>query len=147
MEVGVTPVHGGLVVLLGDDPGAYGSQNDQDSRPLATLAETPMLEPSGPTEGLAMMREAFELSERFGTGVIIRETRAFSQLAEPVMLGDEDPNVADLGLPREPWRFIAVPLNAVEKHRELHRRIEAVGAAPAAAMTRSSTGGRRRPKA
>jgi indolepyruvate ferredoxin oxidoreductase alpha subunit len=128
MALNLTPVRGGLVILLGDDPGAYGSQNDQDTRPLATLAETPMLEPSGPAEGLTMMRQAFEISERFGTAVIIRETRAFSQLAEPATLEDESPKPSDLGLAREPWRFIAVPLNAVEKHRELHRRIEAVAA-------------------
>src|SRR4051812_4325508 len=48
MALNLTPVHGGLVILLGDDPGGYGSQNDQDSRSLALLMETPMLEPSDP---------------------------------------------------------------------------------------------------
>jgi len=128
MALNLTPVHGGLVILLGDDPGAYGSQNDQDSRPLATLAETPMMEPFGPAEALAMMQEAFAISERFGTAVIIRETRAFTQQTEEVTLADESPRATDLGLAREPWRFVAVPLNAVEKHRELHKRIEAVRA-------------------
>jgi indolepyruvate ferredoxin oxidoreductase alpha subunit len=33
MALNLTPVNGGLVILLGDDPGGYGSQNDQDSRP------------------------------------------------------------------------------------------------------------------
>lgn len=33
MTLKLTPVHGGLVILLGDDPGGYGSQNDQDTRP------------------------------------------------------------------------------------------------------------------
>ena len=28
MALNLTPVKGGLVILLGDDPGAYGSQND-----------------------------------------------------------------------------------------------------------------------
>ena len=37
MTLTLTPVHGGLVILLGDDPGGYGSQNDQDTRPLATM--------------------------------------------------------------------------------------------------------------
>src|SRR4051812_24376087 len=54
MALNLTPVHGGLVILLGDDPGGYGSQNDQDTRPLASLLETPLLEPSGPAEGFAM---------------------------------------------------------------------------------------------
>jgi indolepyruvate ferredoxin oxidoreductase alpha subunit len=32
MCLNLTGVHGGLVVFLGDDPGAYGSQNEQDTR-------------------------------------------------------------------------------------------------------------------
>jgi indolepyruvate ferredoxin oxidoreductase alpha subunit len=128
MALNLTPVHGGLVILLGDDPGGYGSQNDQDSRPLATPLEMPMMEPAGPAEGYAMMREAFDISERFGTLVIIRETRAFTQQAEEILVSDRSHGVADLGLVREPWRFVPVPLNAVEKHRDLHKRMEALGA-------------------
>src|SRR5947209_5345707 len=64
MALNLTPVHGGLVILLGDDPGGYGSQNDQDTRPLAQLLELPLLEPAGPAEGHALMQAAFEASER-----------------------------------------------------------------------------------
>ena len=41
MALNLTPIHGGLIFLIGDDPGAYGSQNDQDSRPLVHLLEMP----------------------------------------------------------------------------------------------------------
>src|SRR6516165_1620385 len=61
MALNLTPVHGGVVIVLGDDPGGYGSQNDQDTRPLATLLEMPLLEPSTPAEGFAMMCDAFDL--------------------------------------------------------------------------------------
>ena len=126
MALNLTPVRGGLVILLGDDPGGYGSQNDQDSRPVATLIETPMLEPSDPAEGYAMMREAFSISERFRTAVIVRETRAFSQQTGEVFLEKALPKASDLGFAREHWRFVPVPLNVVDKHRELHKRIEAL---------------------
>jgi len=126
MALNLTPVNGGLVILLGDDPGGYGSQNDQDSRPLADLLEMPMLEPASPAEGYAMMQEAFSLSERFNTAVIIRETRSFTQQQESVPVSDERYREANLGLVREPWRFVPVPLNAVEKHRALHEKIEAI---------------------
>ena len=79
MVLNLTPVHGGIVIILGDDPGGYGSQNDQDTRPLATMLEMPMLEPSTPAEAFRMMVEAFDLSERFRTPVILRETRSFAQ--------------------------------------------------------------------
>lgn len=127
MALNLTPINGGLVILLGDDPGGYGSQNDQDSRPLAVLLEMPLLEPASPAEGYAMMREAFRVSEEYHTVVIIRETRSFTQQAEPVELGNAPRGNTDLGLRREPWRYVPVPLNAVEKHRDLHSRMEALG--------------------
>ncbi|MFA9452573.1 MAG: thiamine pyrophosphate-dependent enzyme, partial [Candidatus Aminicenantaceae bacterium] len=126
MALNLTPINGGLVILLGDDPGGYGSQNDQDSRPLAVLLEMPLLEPASPTEGYAMMREAFRISEEYHTVVIIRETRSFTKQEEPVELGDAPRGNTGLGLRREPWRYVPVPLNAVEKHRDLHRRMEAL---------------------
>ncbi|UCE40970.1 MAG: hypothetical protein JSV17_16245 [Candidatus Aminicenantes bacterium] len=126
MALNLTPVNGGLVILLGDDPGGYGSQNDQDSRPLAASLEMPMMEPEGPAEAHVMMREAFALSEKFHTAVIIRETRSFSQQEESVLISDGPYQEYDIGLAREPFRFVPVPLNAVEKHRALHDRLEAV---------------------
>jgi len=126
MALNLTPVHGGLVILLGDDPGGYGSQNDQDSRPQVDLLEMPMLEPASPAEGYSMMQEAFSLSEKFNTAVIIRETRSFVQQEESVSVSEEHYQESNLGLIREPYRFVPVPINAVEKHGELHRRIEAV---------------------
>jgi indolepyruvate ferredoxin oxidoreductase alpha subunit len=126
MALNLTSVHGGLVILLGDDPGGYGSQNDQDSRNLADLLEMPMIEPASPAEGYAMMREAFNVSERFGTAVIIRETRIFTQQEEPVPVSDKPYQEVNLGMVREPWRFVPVPINVVEKHRILHERMEAM---------------------
>lgn len=124
MALNLTPVHGGLVILLGDDPGGYGSQNDQDTRLLAPLLELPLLEPAGPAEGYVLVQAAFEASERLGLPVIVRETRSFSQREEPVELRDGPFAPVDRGPAREPWRFVPVPRNVVEKHRELHERLQ-----------------------
>ena len=97
MVLNLTPVHGGLVIVLGDDPGGYGSQNDQDTRPLATLLEMPMLEPSTPAEAFRMMVEAFDLSERFQTPVILRETRSFAQSSGTVELPEDIPRAPGSG--------------------------------------------------
>jgi indolepyruvate ferredoxin oxidoreductase alpha subunit len=126
MALNLTPVNGGLVILVGDDPGGYGSQNDQDSRPLAASLEMPMMEPASPAESYVMMQEAFRLSERYHIPVIIRETRSFTQQVEEVSVPYENFQAVDLGLIRETWRFVPVPNNAVEKHRALHKTIEAV---------------------
>jgi indolepyruvate ferredoxin oxidoreductase alpha subunit len=127
MALNLTPVNGGLVILLGDDPGGYGSQNDQDSRPLAHLLEMPMMEPATPTEAYAMMQEAFRISEQYKTTVIIRETRSFSQQVESIIISDDPYREANIGLVREPYRFVPVPRNVVEKHKTLHETMEALG--------------------
>lgn len=127
MALNLTPVHGGLVLLLGDDPGGYGSQNDQDSRPLASFLEIPMLEPANPSEGYLMMREAFSVSELYNTPLIIRHTRSFALQKESVRIHKKDYPDINYGFIKEPFRFVPVPKNAVEKHRDLHRRIKNFG--------------------
>jgi indolepyruvate ferredoxin oxidoreductase alpha subunit len=125
MVLNLTPVHGGLVIVLGDDPGGYGSQNDQDTRPLISMLEVPLLEPATPAEAFAMMRDAFALSERFQMPVIVRETRSFSQTVGWVDIPEGPYNQVNRGLAREPWRFVPIPQNVVAKHRELHDRLAA----------------------
>jgi len=127
MVLNLTPVNGGLVILLGDDPGAYGSQNDQDTRPLVSMLEIPMLEPAGPAEGYFMTQEAFNISEQYGTAVIIRITRSFTQQLESVPMTNVPYRASNLGLVRESWRFVPVPRNAVEKHKNLHKNLKALG--------------------
>jgi len=124
MALNLTPVNAGLVILLGDDPGGYGSQNDQDSRPLASLLEMPMMEPASPREAYAMMQEAFEVSEKYQVAVIVRETRSFTQQVESVEMADEPYEQVDQGLVREPYRFVPVPINAVAKHKALHETLD-----------------------
>lgn len=97
------------MILLGDDPGGYGSQNDQDSRPLAAILEMPLLEPASPGEAYIMMQEAFSISERFHSPVIIRITRSFSQYLSQVLVEDDPVFDSNPGLVREPWRFSPYP--------------------------------------
>ncbi len=124
MSLNLTGVNAGLVILLGDDPGAYGSQNDQDTRSIAQMVELPMMEPSTPLEGFIMMQQAFKLSEQFNTGIIIRITRGFAAQSQNISL----PEILhpDYSRPviREVGRFVPAPNNAVAKHRELHLRLK-----------------------
>lgn len=123
MCLNLSGVKGGMVILLGDDPGAYGSQNDQDTRLLAHLLELPMLEPATPVQGFEMMREAFELSEKFNLAVILRVTRACTQALEPFCPDLGEVWQPDLGFEHEPYRFVPYPGNAVAMHGQLHQRL------------------------
>src|SRR5262249_55125544 len=57
--------------------------------------------------------------------VIVRVTRSFTQWREPVDIAAPPYRQPDLGLLREPWRFVPIPRNVVEKHRALHERLAA----------------------
>jgi indolepyruvate ferredoxin oxidoreductase alpha subunit len=60
----VSGTHGGLVIVVADDPSMHSSQNEQDSRYFADFAMVPCLEPADQQQCYDFTREAFELSER-----------------------------------------------------------------------------------
>ncbi len=131
MALNLTPLTAGLVIVLGDDPGAYGSQNDQDTRALADLLELPMVEPDTPRAGLRMVEAAFAASERYAMPVVVRVTRSFDtcradagDLAEAPL----DWQVRKGAVVREPLRYVPYPGNAVAKHHDLHRRLRQAAA-------------------
>jgi indolepyruvate ferredoxin oxidoreductase alpha subunit len=65
---------GGLVLILGDDPGANSSQNEQDNRRLIQMAYAPVLEPASPAEPYVFYKEAARLAREKRTVVILRLT-------------------------------------------------------------------------
>ena len=67
-------VNGGMVFVSADDPGMHSSQNEQDNRNYAKFAKIAMMEPSDSQEAKDMVAEAYEVSERYGTPVMIRLT-------------------------------------------------------------------------
>jgi indolepyruvate ferredoxin oxidoreductase alpha subunit len=125
MSLNYTGVNGGLVILLGDDPGAYGSQNDQDSRLLVAFAELPLLEPQTPEQAFEMMRSGFALSEKLDLAVIIRITRSFSQAKSAGSLPPLDYVPSRKAPLRDPGIFVPNPNNAVALHAQLHDKLAA----------------------
>jgi indolepyruvate ferredoxin oxidoreductase, alpha subunit len=128
MVANLTDVGVGLVILLGDDPGAWASQNDQDTRPIAWGTELPMLEPATPAEGIAMTQSAFQISKDHQIPVIIRITKSFGALEDSVNLPNLPMNARIDPHPfeRHPMRWISVPKNAVHRHQRLHERIDTI---------------------
>lgn len=64
----------GLLLIAGDDPGAEKSQNEQDSRWYAKLANIPVLTPPGPEHVSDAAVEALELSAALGIPVMLQVT-------------------------------------------------------------------------
>ncbi|HSR12038.1 MAG TPA: thiamine pyrophosphate-dependent enzyme [Thermodesulfobacteriota bacterium] len=119
-------VTGGLVVVLGDDPGAHGSQNEQDGRLLVRGAQVPLLEYSSPQEAYELAKYAFSLSERVELPVFIRETRAASREKAVVFAEGERTAPAPASFASSyPKMF---PVLGTEKTRGLHDKISRVRA-------------------
>ncbi len=62
----------GLLILVGEDPGAWDSFAVLDSRPLLAAAGVPILEPSRTEEALIMVHEALTLSRTYDMPVALR---------------------------------------------------------------------------
>ena len=132
-----TGVNSGLVVCVADDPGMHSSQNEQDSRHYALASKLPMLEPSDAAEAKEFAKQAFELSEKFDTPVILRTcTRiAHSQCAVELCEPAERTLKA---YEKNPQKYIMAPANAIRKHPVVEERMAALTAlAEATALNRA----------
>jgi indolepyruvate ferredoxin oxidoreductase, alpha subunit len=84
-------IKGGLVVAVADDPGMHSSQNEQDSRFYADFAMVPCLEPRSQQEAYDMVREAFDVSERFNVPVLLRLVTRLAHARAGVVINNKKP--------------------------------------------------------
>lgn len=111
MNVAVSGTHGGLVVVVADDPSMHSSQNEQDSRYFADFAMVPCLEPADQQQCYDFTRQAFDLSERLQVPVMLRLVTRLAHSRAAVRAGARrDPNAANW-VP-DPARFTLIPVNA-----------------------------------
>ena len=75
---------GGMIIVLGDDPGLNSSQNEQDNRHYAHLSYIPVFEPASPTEVYHFYKEAAKLAQKKYMPVIVRLTTHVCHAKEKV---------------------------------------------------------------
>lgn len=68
---------GGMLILVGDDPGGHASRSEQDSRHYGKMFNLPVLEPIDIEQAVSIIPFAFELSERLAVPVIVRSVTRF----------------------------------------------------------------------
>jgi len=95
VQLSLLNIIGGMVVVLGDDPGANSSQNEQDNRHFAYLSYTPVLEPANPGEVYTYYKEAATLSRKLERVVILRLTTHVCHAKEKVEFGNWHPLKTD----------------------------------------------------
>lgn len=123
--VSLSGCHAGLVILLGDDPGGWASQNEQDSRWAARIAEVPIVEPTSVEQAASLMVEAFAQSESLGLPIVVRVTRALT-LAQGVVQEVTRLPPSRRRFLRKRNRWIALPAFVVGNHKRLHRQLRQV---------------------
>lgn len=122
--VSYTGVNGGLVIGVADDPGMHSSQNEQDSRHHAIAAKVMCIEPSDSSECLEFIKAAFELSEKFDTPVLFRETTRVAHSRSLVELGDKKEAVMK-PYEKNPQKYVMMPAAAIKRHVVVEDRLKA----------------------
>jgi len=123
--VSYTGVNGGLVIMVADDPGMHSSQNEQDSRFYARASNTPMIEPADSQECKDFVKEAFEISERFDTPVIVRLSTRIAHSQSIVEIG-EKVEYSLKEYKKDFNKYVMMPAMARKRHVEVEKRMSAL---------------------
>jgi indolepyruvate ferredoxin oxidoreductase, alpha subunit len=126
ISVAYTSVEGGMVVLSADDPSMFSSQNEQDNRHYARLANIPMVEPSNPQEIIDLLKYSYQLSEDFKLPVLMRTTTRVSHMRGVVKTGIVEDKGKKGFFKRDPKRFVPVPATAMLMHKRLVEKMESL---------------------
>ena len=120
--ISYTGVNAGMIIGVADDPGMHSSQNEQDSRHYAKAAKVPMLEPSDSAEALNFVKEAYAISERFDTPVLLKmctrvaHSQSVTETAQRQM-GPDKPYQKNIA------KYVMMPGNAKKRHPFVEQRL------------------------
>ncbi len=126
INAAITGVNGGLIVVSADDPSMHSSQNEQDSRCYRKFANVPCFEPADQQEAYDMVFDAFELSEKYKTPVLLRITTRLAHSRSGVKLTGHPVPQKKINLPADPLQFVLLPANARKKYRALLSAFESI---------------------
>lgn len=115
-------VSGGLVVVSADDPGMHSSQNEQDNRCYAKAAKVPMLEPADSQEAYDLTREAYVMSERFDTPVMLRLTTRVCH-SRSIVEAREPEEIKRIPYEKDEKKRVMIPGHARQRHPLMVERL------------------------
>jgi len=119
-------VVGGMLIVSCDDPGPHSSQTEQDSRFFAMFAKVPVYDPSSPQEAMAMIKDAYDLSEAFQIPVILRPTIRLSHGKQSVKLSTPEEIERPAHFEKDPGRWAATPRFRLQLHTKLNESLRQI---------------------
>ncbi len=124
MNIAMSGINGGMIIVTADDPSMHSSQNEQDNRVYGNFAMIPVFEPSNQQEAYDMVYDGFDFSEKTGYPVLLRITTRMAHSRSGVSTRGKKPeNILNVpGDARQ--RFVLLPANARKRFKVLIEKQE-----------------------
>lgn len=116
-------VNAGSVIITADEPGMFSSQNEQDNRNYARSARLIMFEPSDSMETKEMMKDAFELSERYDVPALFRMTTRVCH-SKSIVDCSERVEPEDKKYEKDILKYCPLPAHAKVMQKKLNANLE-----------------------
>ena len=126
MSAAYTGVKGGFIIISSDDPGPHSSQTEQDSRLFAHFAKIPAFDPSSPAEAMEMIKEAFEISEKYEIPVLLRPSLRVCHARTNIPLSPVKWIERKADFVKDPGRWAATPRFRFMLHRRLNDKLKEI---------------------
>ncbi len=125
VQLSLMNIIGGMVVVVGDDPGANSSQNEQDNRNVYKMSRVTVLEPSSPQEAYEYYIHAAALAVKEQTAVVLRLTTHVCHARQKIKFGVYDNAVpGKTQFNHENGPYIALTTMALDMKRKSIRKLD-----------------------
>lgn len=126
--IGYTGVKGGMLIIVGTDPGANSSTGEEDVHWFIPQFNFPLFEPTSISETFDLVQKAYELSEEQEIPVVIFMPVRLCNHADFVSLPEyTERKRPDFYFEKDRDKYINVGQRAIRNHRKLLGKISAIG--------------------
>jgi len=119
MNIAMSGINGGMIIVTADDPSMHSSQNEQDNRNYGNFAMLPVFEPSNQQEAYDMTYEGFKLSEQWGYPILLRITTRMAHSRAGVATSEKLPQNTVHVQDDSRGRYILLPAIARRRYKAL----------------------------
>jgi indolepyruvate ferredoxin oxidoreductase alpha subunit len=124
MNMGMTGINGGMIIVTADDPSMHSSQNEQDNRLYGHFAMLPVFEPSSQQEAYDMVYEGYTMSEQMGYPILLRITTRMAHSRAAITRRSPQPQNPVCFQIDAKSRYILLPANARQRFKILLNKQE-----------------------
>lgn len=128
---GVTKIKGGMVVVVGTDPGARSSTGEEDVHWYAPQFNLPLFEPTSVNAIYEIVKNAYDVSERVQLPVLVFVTGRLAYQANLIQRTQQVLVQKPLHFSKDPANLINVGQRAVNNHRDHILRVARFAVEPA----------------